>query len=133
MKDILDLVQQTLDSVLAEDNVRSYWGRRDDDPDAKTSEYIIYTFRGDSADVSADGDVMYRMMTVELQYYVRFRIARTYAGRLKAADRMDALREAMRAAGFGCPAGWVEIGDVDEVGFATFVSSYDIPRLMDGE
>ena len=43
---------------------------------------------------------------------------------------MDSIREAMREAGFGCSNGWMEIGDVDDVGFATFRSEYDIPRLM---
>lgn len=137
MIDILDLVQTTLDTLLITETstVYSFWGRRAEvDDDKQTQEYIIYSIEGDPADVSADGDVMYRMMTVSLQYYVKYSVARTYAGRKKACDRMDAIREAMRTAGFGCSGGWAEIGDVDEVGFATFRSEYDIPRLMmDGE
>lgn len=134
MNDILDLVQITLDTLLASEGVYSFWGRRSEvDDSSQAQEYIIYSIDGDPADVSADGDVMYRMMNVSLQYYVKFSVARTYAGRKKAAARMDAIMEAMRAAGFGCPQGWIEIGDVDEVGFATFRSEYEIPRLMGGE
>lgn len=135
MKDILDLVQSTLDTLLVTETsaVYSFWGRRAEVSDDKATEYVIYRLEGDDADVSADGDVLYRSMNVSLQYYVKYSVARTYAGRHTAMDRMDAMRETMRAAGFGCSGGWMEIGDVDEVGFATFRSTYDIPRLMGGE
>lgn len=135
MKDVLDLIQTTLDSVLITetDTVYSFWGRRAEVSNDNAQEYIIYSLSGDSADVSADGDVMYRSMSVDVQYYIKYSIARTYAGRRRAMDRMDSIREALRSAGFGCSGGWSEIGDVDDVGFATFLSTYDIPRLMDGE
>ena len=135
MKDVLDLVQTTLDTLLITESsaVYSYWGRRAEIANDQAKEYVIYSIESDDADVSADGDVIYRMMTVALQYYVKYAVARTYAGRQSACDRMDAIREAMRTAGFGCSGGWSEIGDVDDVGFATFRSTYDIPRLMDGE
>lgn len=135
MKEILNLVQQTLDTLLITENsaVYSFWGRRAEISNDQATEYIIYSIDDDPAEVSADGDVMFRMMTVSLQYYVKYSVARTYTGRQNVMDRMDAIREAMRAAGFGCSGGWAEIGDVDDVGFATFRSEYDIPRLMDGE
>ena len=135
MKAILDLVQTTLDTLLLDTNgegVYSFWGRRAE-INANETEYIIYTFVSDEAEVSADGALYYRTATVALQYYCKFAVARTYAGRQMAADRMDAIREAMRAAGFGCSSGWNEIGDVDDVGFSTFRSTYDIPHLMGGE
>lgn len=134
MNDVLDLVQLTLDTLLVENGVYSFWGRRVDvDANPQTQEYVIYSIDGDDADVSADGDVMYRMMEVSLQYYIKYAVARTYEGRSTATNRMDAIREAMRSAGFGCTGGWAEIGDVDDVGYATFRSTYEIPRLMDGE
>ena len=134
MNDILDLVQVTLDNLLTNDGVRSFWGRRAEiDTDTKTYEYVIYELNNDVANVSADGQLYYRMASVSLQYYVKYSKARTYQGRHDAMDRMDSIREAMRSAGFGCQSGWFEIGDVDDVGFATFRSEYEIPRLMDGE
>ena len=134
-KDVLDLVQTTLDSVMIGENeaVYSFWGRRSEIDNDQSTEYVIYTLEDDSVDVSADGDVMYRSMTIALLYYMKYGMARTYAGRKKAADRMDTIREALRSAGFGCPNGWAEVGDIDDVGFATFRSVYEIPRLMDGE
>lgn len=134
MKDVLDLVQSTLDLHFAEAGVYSFWGRRADiSGNAKVSEYIIYSIDSDDADVSADGTLIYRMMTVSLQYYIKYAVARTYTGRHLATDRMDAIREALRNAGFGCSGGWAEIGDVDDVGFATFRSEYEIPHLMTSE
>lgn len=134
MNEILDLLQLTLDTLLAESGIYSFWGRRTDvDANPNANEYIIYSIDSDQADISADGDVIYRRMYVSLQYYVKYAIARTFSGRKEVSDRMDAIREAMRKAGFGCPGGWSEIGDVDDVGFATFRSEYEIPRIMDGE
>lgn len=132
MKDVINLVQTTLDTILSASGIRSYWGRRADDSNANQTEYIIYDLNGDPVEVSADGDVMLRKMGISLQYYVKFSVARTYNGRQNAFDRMDEIREAMRDAGFGCPDGWFEIGDVDEIGFATFRSEYEIPRDMGG-
>ena len=131
MKDVLDLVQSTLDRLLAGEGVYSFWGRRaDTESNPQATEYVIYSIEGDDAEVSADGMLYYRMMTVSLQYYIKYAVARTYQGRHLANDRMDAMREVMRDAGFGCSGGWAEIGDVDDIGFATFRSEYDIPRLM---
>ena len=132
MNDILDLVQTTLDTLLASDNVFTFWGRRADiSATGPTPEYVIYAIESDDAEVSADGGLMYRMMTVWVQYYIKYSLARTAAGRKKATDRMDAIREALRAAGFGCSGGWSEIGDIDDVGFATFRATFSIPRLME--
>lgn len=131
MREVLDLVQSTLDRLLASEGVYSFWGRRaDTESNPQATEYVIYSIEGDDAEVSADGMLYYRMMTVSLQYYIKYAVARTYQGRHLANDRMDAMREAMRGAGFGCSGGWAEIGDVDDIGFATFRSEYDIPRLM---
>ena len=132
MNEILDLVQVTLDELLSEDGIRVFWGKRSEiDNDARSTEYVIYTVSGDDADVSADGEVFYRSMTVSVQYYIKNTTARTAKGRRIANDRMDAVREALRGVGFGCPGGWMEVGDVDDVGFSTFRADFDIPRLME--
>ena len=131
MNDILDLVQTTLDTLLASEGVYSFWGRRAEiDQKAQTAEYIIYSIDEDAAEVSADGDLYFRTASVSLQYYIKYTIARTAAGRRSATARMKAIMKAMRAAGFGCPTGWSEIGDVDGLGYATFRSSYEIPHYV---
>ena len=134
MKAILNLVQTTLDTLFTQDGIRCFWGKRAEiDADPAATEYIIYTITDDNAEVSADGKLYYRTASIALQYYIKYAVARTYEGRQTAADRMDDIMEAMRTAGFGCSDGWSEIGDIDDVGFATFRSTYDIPHLMDGE
>lgn len=131
MNDVLDLVQTTLDTLLVSDGVYSFWGRRAEiGKNDQTAEYIIYSIDSDSAEVSADGDLYFRTASVSLQYYVRYSIARTAQGRKDATSRMKSIMKAMRAAGFGCPTGWSEIGDVDGVGYATFRSSYEIPHYV---
>lgn len=131
MNDILDLVQTTLDTLLVSDGVYSFWGRRAEiDQKAQTAEYVIYSIDEDAAEVSADGDLYFRTASVSLQYYISYTIARTYAGRRQATNRMKAIMKAMRNAGFGCPTGWSEIGDVDGLGYATFRSSYEIPHYV---
>lgn len=129
MKDVLNLVQTTLDDLLDTAGVRVYWGLRAEiTTDTNQTEYVIYTLESDDADVSADGDVLFRMTRVAVQYYSNLRNTRTYAGRQTALDRMESIMEALRSAGFGTAAGWEEIGDVDDAGFATFRSVYEIPR-----
>lgn len=131
MDDILDLVQTTLDDLLSADGVRAFWGRRTDiKGDPTDAEYVIYSIDGDSAMVSADGDLYYREATVSLQYYMKFASGRTYTGRRKATKRMKDMMEVMRSVGFGCSSGWREIGDVDRIGYATFRSEYDIPHTI---
>lgn len=131
MKDVLDLVQLTLDTLLVSDGVYSFWGRRAEiDSGSQTAEYVIYSIDDDSAEVSADGDLMYRTASVSLQYYVKYGIARTGKGRGNALNRMKSIMDAMRAAGFGSPSGWSEIGDVDGIGYATFRSTYEIPHYV---
>ena len=132
MPEVLDLVQTTLDTLLSTDGVRSFWGRRAE-IDGQATEYIIYSWDADTAEICADGDTLYRATNVFLQYYVKYGIARTYAGRQSVMARMESIMNAMRTAGFGCPGGWFEIGDVDNVGFATFRSEYVIPREIEGE
>lgn len=128
MKAVLNLVQTTLDTLLIDENgagVKSFWGRRTEiDADSQATEYLIYTWQDDPAELSADGTLFYRVADIALQYYIKFSIARTYDGRQTAADRMDSIMDAMRKAGFECVNGWNEIGDVDDVGFATFRSTY---------
>lgn len=135
MKDILNLVQTTLDNLLITQNsaIYSFWGRRTEiDADSQATEYVIYSWQDDPAEVSADGELFYRVATISLQYYIKFSIARTYNGRQTASDRMDAIMEAMRTAGFECSGGWSEVGDVDDVGFATFRSTYDYWHNVSG-
>lgn len=133
MKNILNLVQSTLDSLLIKDDttVYSFWGRRAEISANNETEYVIYSLSDDTAEVSADGELYYRTASIVLQYYVKYNVARTYQGRQTAADRMDSILEAMRAVGFGCVGGWNEIGDVDDVGFATFRAVFTIPHLIE--
>lgn len=135
MEDILNLVQTTLDNLLVGETeaVYSFWGRRAEISNDNETEYVIYSFDDDSAEVSADGELYYRTASIAVLYYIKYSIARTYAGRQTAGSRMDAIREALRSVGFGCSGGWSEIGDVDDVGFATFRSVYTIPHLTEGE
>jgi len=126
MKDILNLVQITLDELFTDTGIRVFWGRRADiDFDANAPEYVIYSIVDDAAAVSANADLLYRVATIALQYYVKFATARTYTGRQLTTERMEAITKAMRNAGFYCPNGWAEIGDVDNAGFATFRAEFD--------
>lgn len=132
-KDILNLVQTTLDTLLISqsESVYSFWGRRAEISNEQETEYVIYSFEDDSAEVSADAKLYYRTALITVQYYIKYSVARTYVGRQTAADRMDSIREALRSAGFGCTGGWNEIGDVDDVGYATFRATFSIPHLME--
>lgn len=128
MNEILSLVQLTLDTLLSPSSIHSFWGRRGDD---QGDEYVIYGWESDPPEVSADADVYCRIAQISVQYYIKYGKARTISGRKTATERMDGILAAMRSAGFGCPLGWAEIGDVDDVGFATFRADFEIPHMTE--
>lgn len=125
---VLDLVQETLDTLLFADGVRVYWQRRKDITDAEASqkEYVIYSQEGDAAETAADGDVMTRTAAISVLYYINADICRTKAGRTASQNRMKSISAAMKAAEFFCPGGWMELGDIDDAGFSTFQAEFDM-------
>lgn len=129
MTDVLQLVQSTLDDTLETDAVRVYWGQRGEiDDDANRQEYIVYSLDSDDVMESADGGVVARRASIAVRLYVDQNRCRTYTGRSAWKTRTDAILLAMEAAGFLCAGGWSEIGDVDEVGFSTFLAIFDYAR-----
>lgn len=130
MTDVLQLVQDTLDGVLSVDKVRVYWGKRGEiDATAKKDEYVIYSQDNDSISVSADGAVIARTASISIRLYIDQATCRTYQGRLAYKMRAETILHAMIDAGFECPNGWVEIGDIDDIGFAVFLAVFDYARV----
>lgn len=130
MADVLQLVQTALDTVLAADGVRVYWGRRGEiDSGANKKEYVVYSQDNDSVTESADGGTLARTASIAVRYYIEQNACRTYAGRTSWKTRADVVLQAMTSAGFLCPTGWVEIGDVDDVGFVVFLAIFDYARI----
>ncbi|MHC1772949.1 MAG: hypothetical protein AB9907_14710 [Flexilinea sp.] len=128
--DVLQLVQTTLDDALETDAVRVYWGQRGEiDDDANKQEYIVYTQDSDDVLESADGNVVARTASIAVRLYIDQNRCRSYAGRTAWKTRTDAIISAMESAGFLCAGGWSEIGDVDDVGFSTFLAIFDISRV----
>lgn len=127
--DVLQLVQDTLDTALATDGVRVYWGQRGEiDEDANKKEYIVYSQDSDDELESADGGMIARTASIAVRLYVEQNYCRSYAGRTAWKTRTDAILSAMKTAGFLCGGGWSEIGDVDDVGFSTFLAVFEIAR-----
>lgn len=127
--DVLELVQTTLDTALSSAAVRVYWGQRGDiDEDANKQEYIVYSQDSDDVLESADGQIVARTASIAVRLYVEQNYCRSYAGRSAWKTRTDAIILAMEAAGFLCAGGWSEIGDVDDVGFSTFLAIFDYAR-----
>lgn len=128
--DVLQLVQETLDnSPLGSAGVRVYWGRRGDiDPGAKTDEYVIYTQDNDSVTEFADGGVIARTADIAVRYYLALALCRSHAGRRLHTERVNQIHTALIGAGFLCPSGWAELGDIDDVGFAAFLGVYEFAR-----
>lgn len=130
--DVLQLTQSILGNLFAADGVRAYWGQRGEiDQGAKADEYIIYSQDNDSIFESADGGTLARTASIAVRYYIDQHLRKTHAGRLLYTERVNAILAAMTEAGFLCPNGWMEIGDIDDVGFAVFLAAFDIARIVE--
>nr|DAN48745.1 MAG TPA: hypothetical protein [Bacteriophage sp.] len=130
--DVLQLVQETLDaSPLGSGGVRVYWGRRGDmDPGAGVNEYIVYVQEDDSVSESADGKTLARTATIAIRYYLSITLARTAAGRRQATERVNLIHEALAAAGFTFPSGWVDLGDIDDADYSVLVGKFEFARTV---
>ena len=130
--DVLQLTQDTLDDLLGSAGVRSYWGQRGEiDSGAKTDEYIVYSQDDDPITESADGETLARTASIAIRYYIDQTVRKTYNGRVAYTERVNSILIAMTNAGFLCPSGWMEIGDIDDVGFTVFLAVFDYARVED--
>lgn len=129
--DIRELVQQTLDGALYDSGIYSYWNTRVDvngpnDPD----EYIIYSKADDTGEEFANNQMLDRTATIDIIYYASERLYSTSEGRKKIFERINSIIEAMKEAGFRCPFGENDLGDIDEIGYTAILISFEYWRLI---
>lgn len=129
MIDIRAMVQTALDTAL-NGAVYVFWQRRAeiaDDPNP--SEYIVYTLGGDYNRAFADNEPLVQEADVTVRYYYKYEMLDTTAGRALVKERENAILSALKGAGFSCPSGAFDSGDVDEVGCFTSVIECNYKRL----
>ena len=120
--DLINLVQNTLDTALNGLNIKVYWTRRLDGVETPNpAEYVIFMLDEENNDVMADGRTITIRSDISVLYYVSESMLRDSAGRARIQNRKRLIREALKTAGFETPRGWSPIGDVDLIGFEVFV------------
>lgn len=119
--DVRSLVQTTLDTALADTNVRVYHQRRATDAAGSDDEYIVYTLDNDPYDKYADNDGLIRAAELTIRYYWRIELDNTQAGQAQVRGREAQIEAALRGAGFSLPQGYFDGGDIDDVGFYTTI------------
>jgi hypothetical protein len=130
MPDIRALVQSTLDTALA-GAMYVFWQRRTEiDSDTNPDEYIVYTLGGDYKRIFADDEPLTKEADVTIRYYYRQEKANTPAGRALVKSREQTILTALKNAGFFCPAGAMDAGDVDDVGCFVSVIECNYGRVI---
>lgn len=148
MIDVIKLVQTTLDGTLCPpqyrsnaafnlmvfnaselteedspaDPLRSYWLLRQDlDRDENPDEYIVYSVNVHEPGAGADGVGLIYRSYVTIRYFCKdawIGDADKYA---PIQNRMNQIRQVLKAADFDITSGWQDIGDVDGISYETFV------------
>lgn len=120
MIDIREYVQKTLDDEFASDNFRSFWLRRIDTND-NASEYIVYTFGGETPDAYADNCVFICTASVTVRYFYIEELVLTSKGREHIRETEKRIAKTLRHAGFSLSNGWFDAGDIDDIGYGTTI------------
>ena len=130
MTDVRALIQTALDTAL-NGAVYVFWQRRAEiTGDTNPDEYIVYTLGGDYNRAFADNQPLVQEADVTVRYYYRYEKADTAEGRTLVKNRENTIITALRGAGFSCPSGASDAGDVDEVGCFTSVIECSFGRVI---
>lgn len=106
-------VQQTLDNALEPLGVYSFWQRK---ADIDLEEYIVYE-TNDIDEAFADLEPLIKVANVTIKYFYRQEMADTEASRQTIDSRKKLIMQSMKAAGFDCPTGAFDAGDIDDIGY----------------
>ncbi len=133
MIDIRGLVQSTLDTAL-DGNVYVFWRQRAKIAgDKNLDEYIVYTLGGDYNQIFADDEPLTKEADITIHYYYRSKKIQTFAGRTLIKDREKTLLTALKEAGFSCPNGAFDAGDIDDIGYLTSIIECSYGRVVADE
>ncbi len=121
-------VQQTLDNALSDLGVYSFWQRK---TDIDLEEYIVYE-TNDIDEAFAGLEPLIKVANVTLKYFYRQEMADTEASRQAIDSRKKQIMQTMKAAGFDCPTGAFDAGDIDDIGFYAVIFEMTYRGVVNG-
>mgnify|MGYP000976645529 CR=1 FL=1 len=127
---IRELLQNTLDTAVVSDGVYSYWQRKTETAGQDNDEYIVYLLNEDLNEVFADDEALIKNKSITVKYYYRDSYLDTPEGRLHVDQRAEVILQSLLGAGFTCPNGYFDAGNVDDIGFSTIVFEINYIRLV---
>jgi len=127
--DIRGLVQATLDTAFS-GSVYVFWQRKAEIEGSDIDEYIVYTLGGDYNRTFSDDEPLLKEADVTVRYYYRYEKLDTATGRTLVKNREDAILTALKGAGFLCPNGAFDGGDIDDVGCFTSIIECNYGRVV---
>lgn len=126
---IRSLVQLTLDNALYPKGVYSFWQRKTEVDEH--NEYIVYTTT-DIDEFFADDEPLVKSAEVTVRYFYRSGMAETEAGRQVVDDRKKLIMRSMKKAGFDCPFGAFDAGDIDNNGYFATIFEFEYKEVANG-
>lgn len=126
MIDVVSLIQNTLDSGLASIPLYSFWLiRQDVDEDPNLDEYVVYTGDLHEPDIGADGEILIFRSKISVYYTCRGSWIGEGDQFETIQNRLSLIRNTMTGGGFDAVSGWNDLGDIDNLGFKTFLMSFE--------
>lgn len=122
-KDPEELLQETLDNLLASHGIYTYWQNKTDTKGENKEEYLVYT-KDDGTVISADNQPWIEIFNFTLRYYYNQNLTGTIPGRNKIRKRMKDISKALKESGF--TEKHFDSGDIDGIGFGTTIFEVSI-------
>jgi len=142
MTDVIQLIQTTLDTAFtppqvgttpSPPSVKTFWlSRRDIDAETNGNEYIVYSVEERVPEAGADGGELIFRSYVTIRYFVQCGLIGDNASYATIKTRMNTARTALYNVGFDISSGWRDVGDVDAIGYETFVLSAEYTEAERG-
>lgn len=110
---IEETLKKTLDDAVIGDGIKTYHQRLTESQERnRPSEYLIYTVESMASQIYCDDVYKGGNNHVQVFYFHRLGLA----GK-SVREKARKIVKAMRAAGFTCPSGYYDLGDIDLIGY----------------
>jgi hypothetical protein len=130
MTDFRNLTKETLDSAFSEFHVYVSFGKRKViENDFNSEEYIVFTQSDNTPEEKSCEDEI-RNTQIIVRYYIIDSLLEKKNGRDLLFNRTNLIISAMQGVGFICSNGVSDVGDIDDVGFATFVMMFNYSEVV---
>jgi len=116
MINLVPIIQKTMDDAFAADGLYTYWQTKAE-TSGEVDEYIVFTLAGQQGEAWSDDIPYITRADATIRYFYRREKISNHRGRTSVMQRTADMWTALNGAGFDCPAGPFDAGDIDGNGY----------------